>query len=36
MITKRQLGELLAGADFPAPRVAEQPMATRFVMIAEK
>jgi SAM-dependent methyltransferase len=36
MITKSHLGELLAGAGFPAPRVAEQPMATRFVMIAEK
>ena len=36
MITQSQLGALLRDAGFAAARVADQPMATRFVMIAEK
>jgi len=35
MITQGQLRELLLEAGFPNPRVAEQPLPTRFVMIAE-
>lgn len=36
MITQGQLGELLAEAGFANVRVAEQPLPTRFVMLAEK
>jgi len=36
MITQRQLRELLAEAGFANPRVAEQPLPTRFVMLAAK
>lgn len=36
MITQGQLGELLAEAGFANARVAEQPLPTRFVMLAEK
>ncbi|HEY8693882.1 MAG TPA: class I SAM-dependent methyltransferase [Chloroflexota bacterium] len=35
-ITQNTLRVLLAGAGFPNARVADQPVATRFVMIAEK
>ena len=36
MITQGQLRELLAEAGFANARVAEQPLPTRFVMLAEK
>ncbi|MDQ3045687.1 MAG: class I SAM-dependent methyltransferase [Chloroflexota bacterium] len=35
-ITRGELRELLAGAGFTHLRVAEQPMPTRFIMLAEK
>jgi SAM-dependent methyltransferase len=35
-ITQNTLRDLLAAAGFPHARVADQPVATRFVMIAEK
>ena len=36
MITQGQLGELLADAGFTNPRPVEQPMPTRYAMVAEK
>ena len=36
MITQGQLRELLAETGFANMRVAEQPLPTRFVMLAEK
>lgn len=36
MITQGQLGELLAETGFANARVADQPLPTRFVMLAEK
>jgi hypothetical protein len=36
MITQGQLGVLLTETGFANARVAEQPLPTRFVMLAEK